>query len=114
MHAGKGSSLSPNPVSSRQATFLFLRRSEQLEMNEQETLITLRHLHPEIDLAYDLVQQFALMLRTRTAEQLDNWLEKVGWDMDGQAFLCCANACSTLSSLLRLPMTTGNGTRAMG
>jgi transposase len=46
-------------------------------MDEQETLITLRHLHPEIDLAYDLVQQFARMLRTRTGEQLDGWLEPV-------------------------------------
>jgi transposase len=49
----------------------------ELEMDEQETLITLRQLHPEIDLAYDLVQQFAQMLRTRTGEQLDDWLEKV-------------------------------------
>ena len=33
--------------------------------------------HPEIDLASDLVQQFAQMLRTRTGEQLDAWLEQV-------------------------------------
>ena len=46
-------------------------------MDEHETLIALRHLHPEIDLAYDLVQQFARMLRTRTGEQLDAWLEQV-------------------------------------
>jgi len=49
----------------------------ELETDEQETLITLRQLHPEIDLAYDLVQQFAQMLRTRTGEQLDAWLEQV-------------------------------------
>lgn len=30
-----------------------------------------------MDLAYDLVQQFAQMLRTRTGEQLDAWLERV-------------------------------------
>ena len=53
--------------------FLFLRRSEDLETDEQETLLTLRHLHSEIDLAYDLVQQFAQMLRTRTGDQLDAW-----------------------------------------
>lgn len=76
-NAAKGCNLSPTPLSSRQATFLFLRRSEELEMDEQETLIRLRHLHPEIDLAYDLVQQFARMLRTRTGEQLDAWLEQV-------------------------------------
>jgi transposase len=76
-NAAKGADLSPTPLSSRQATFLFLRRSKELEMDEQETLITLRQLHPEINLAYDLVQQFAQMLRTRTGEQLDDWLEKV-------------------------------------
>ena len=37
----------------------------------------LRHLHPEVDLAYNLVQQFASMLHTRTGEQLDTWLEQV-------------------------------------
>jgi transposase len=76
-NAAKACDLSPTPLSSRQATFLFLRRSEDLETDEQETLITLRHLHSEIDLAYDLVQQFTQMLRTRTGELLDAWLEKV-------------------------------------
>ncbi len=76
-NAAKGCDLSPSPLSSRQATFLFLRRSGELETDEQETLITLRQLHPEIDLASDLVQQFAQMLRTRTGEQLDAWLEQV-------------------------------------
>jgi transposase len=76
-NAVKGCDLSPAPLSSRRATFLFLRRSEELETDEQETLIMLRHLHPEVDLACDLVQQFARMLRTRTGEQLDSWLEKV-------------------------------------
>ena len=37
----------------------------------------LRQLHPELDLAYVLVQQFVQMLRTRTGEQLDAWLEAV-------------------------------------
>jgi transposase len=76
-NAGKGGDLSPTPLSSRQATFLFLHRSKELETDEQETLIALRQLHPEIDLAYNLVQQFAQMLRTRRGEQLDAWLEKV-------------------------------------
>ena len=34
----------------------------------------LRQLHPEIDLAYLLVQQFLQMVRTRTGERLDAWL----------------------------------------
>lgn len=76
-NAAKGCSLAPTPLSARQATFLFLRRSEDLEADEQQHLSTLRTLHPEIDLAYDLVQQFAQMLRTRTGERLDDWLCRV-------------------------------------
>jgi len=76
-NAGKGCDLAPALLSSRQATFLFLRRSKELETREQETLVMLRHLHPEVDLAYNLVQQFASMLHTRTGEQLDTWLEQV-------------------------------------
>ena len=62
------------PVLARQAMFLFLRRPEELSAEEQETLVLLRSLHPEIDQAYELVQQFAQMLRTRTGERLDDWL----------------------------------------
>lgn len=76
-NAVKGGGLSSAPLSSRRATFLFLRRSEKLETDEQETLIMLRQLHPEVDLVCDLVEQCAQMLRTRTGEQLDSWLEKV-------------------------------------
>ena len=60
--------------SKRLATFLFLRRPEELSMEEQTTVIHLRHLHPDVDLAYLFVQQFAQMLRTRTGEKLDAWL----------------------------------------
>jgi transposase len=65
------------PVQARQAAFLFLRRACELEAEEQATLTQLRSLHPEIDRAYELVQQFAQMLRTRTGEQLDDWLYRV-------------------------------------
>lgn len=67
------------PVLARQAVFLFLRRPKDLLADEQETLAQLRSLHPEVDQAYVLVQQFAHMLHTRTGEQLDAWL-------------CCAKA----------------------
>jgi transposase len=56
---------------------LFLRRPEALEAEDQETLALLRSLHPEVDQAYELAQQFAHMLRTRTGEQLENWLQRV-------------------------------------
>jgi transposase len=65
------------PVLARQAVFLFLRRPEDLEAEEQETLALLRSLHSEVKLTYELVQQFAQMLRTRTGEQLDDWLSNV-------------------------------------
>ncbi len=65
------------PVLARQAMFLFLRRPEELSAEEQETLAQLRSLHPEVDQAYELVQQFAHMLRTRTGEQLNEWLCRV-------------------------------------
>ncbi|MFL5701522.1 MAG: hypothetical protein ACJ8AG_01690 [Ktedonobacteraceae bacterium] len=39
----------------RQAVFLFLRRSWELEADEQETLALLQSLHTEVKLAYELV-----------------------------------------------------------
>jgi transposase len=57
--------------------FLFLRRPEGLEADEQETLALFRTLHAEVDQAYELIQQFVHMLRTRTGEQFDDWLERV-------------------------------------
>jgi transposase len=62
------------PLLARDASFLFLRRSEELSAEEQETLLMLRSLHAEVNQAYELVQQFAQMLRTRTGEYLDTWL----------------------------------------
>jgi transposase len=76
-NASKGAGLAPAPLPSRQATFLFLARPEQLDAEEQELVRQLRHSHPEVNVAYTLVQQFAQMLRTRAGEQLDSWLEQV-------------------------------------
>jgi len=56
---------------------LFLRRPEKLRVEEQEVLARLRQLHSEVDLAYDLVLQFAQMLRNRTGDHLDAWLAQV-------------------------------------
>jgi transposase len=71
-------SVAPALPTSRQAAFLLLRRPEKLCIQEQEQLSKLRLIHPEVDRAYDLVQQFARMLRTRTGAQcLDPWLDQV-------------------------------------
>lgn len=70
-------SKAPALATVRQAAFLFLRRPEKVRVEEQETLTKLRQFHPEVDLAYDLVQQFTQMLRNRTGACLDAWLEQV-------------------------------------
>lgn len=64
-------------LSSRKAAWLFVRRPEDLTVEERETLMTVRQLHPQADLAYGFVQQFAQMVRHRTGAQLDGWLEAV-------------------------------------
>jgi transposase len=69
--------LRPTPILSRQASFLFLRRPEKLRTEEQETLAKLRQRYSEVDLAYDLVQQFVQMLHNRRGECLDAWLDQV-------------------------------------
>ena len=57
---------------------MFLRRPEELTTEEQQTLARLRALDPEVDLAYELVQEFTCMMRERTGKEwLDGWLEKV-------------------------------------
>src|SRR5258708_21651098 len=63
-------------ISSLNGSYLRLRPKE-LRVQEQEQLGKLRQIHPEVDLAYDLVQQFAQILRTRTGEHLDAWLAQV-------------------------------------
>jgi len=55
----------------------FLRCPEKLRVEEQETLVKLCQIDLEVNLAYDLVQQFAQMLRSRTGESLDAWLAQV-------------------------------------
>lgn len=75
-NASKGVRLSPAPLPSRQATFLFLARPEQLDTEEQETVRQLRQSSTSVELAYNLVQQFAQMLRTRMGEDLDAWLTR--------------------------------------
>src|SRR6266702_1752737 len=79
--AGRSPALTANfhaPLCSHEMRcFSFSVAPPELEAEDQETLALLRPLHTEMDQTYELVQQFAQMLRTRTGEQLDAWLEKV-------------------------------------
>ncbi len=71
------SPLTPALPSARQATWLFVRRPEELTTQEKELVQKLRQLHAEVELAYLLVQQFVQMVRMRTGERLDAWLSAV-------------------------------------
>jgi len=62
----------------RSSAFLFLHRPDDLTVEEQASVNKLRQLDPEIDQAYLFTQQFVQMMRSRTGEQLDEWLLAVG------------------------------------
>jgi transposase len=61
----------------------------KLRVEEQEQLDKLRQIHPEVDRAYDLVQQFAHMLRTRTGECLDAWLAEAAKQPPSRTSVLC-------------------------
>ena len=70
----------PHPlrtISVRQATWLFFRKTEDLDEEEQKKLELVRQCSPRAEMAYQLVEAFLQMLRQRTGEQLDTWLQQV-------------------------------------
>ncbi len=76
----KRASIQSNPLltlSASKATWLFFRKHEDLEPEEQETLQQLRQASPHLETAYQLVDEFLQMVRERTGEGLDEWLGKV-------------------------------------
>jgi hypothetical protein len=83
-----------------------------LTPEEQAGLLTLRQSHPEVNQTYDLVQQFAQILRTRTGEQLDTWLTKVAESRipELQSFLLgIERDTSAVAAGLTLPHSNGIG-----
>jgi transposase len=63
--------------SAKQAVWLYLRSPDTLSPTEQEQLTFLRQVHPTLEITYQLVQAFAVMLRTHKGEHLETWLEQV-------------------------------------
>jgi transposase len=59
---------------SRSALWLFMRRPAELEEVEQEDVRAFRLLHPSLNTAYELAQDFLQMMRKREGERLENWL----------------------------------------
>jgi transposase len=64
-------------LSASQATWLFFRKEGDLKAEEQESLRQLRQASLHLESAYQLVEAFVHMVRERTGEQLDAWLEAV-------------------------------------
>ena len=78
----------PNPLlalSANHATWLFFRRPEDLNVEEQETLRQVRQAGAELEITYQLVEGFLHLVRERKGEQLDDWLQAVQ-DSHLQAF----------------------------
>jgi transposase len=74
------SSIPPNALltlPASQATWLFFRTEENFKPEEQESLRQLRQASPDLEVTYQLVEEFLHMVRKRTGEQLDAWLGKV-------------------------------------
>jgi len=75
--AKPASSIQPHALltlSASQAIWLFFRKEVDLKPEEQETLRQLRQASQELEVAYQLVDEFLRMVRERTGEQLDSWL----------------------------------------
>lgn len=64
-------------LSVSEATWLFFRKAEDFKPEEQEDLRQLRQASPDLEVAYQLVDDFLHMVRERTGEQLEQWLKKV-------------------------------------
>jgi len=63
--------------SSRDLSWLVLRRGTTLDATEQAQLEQLEASHGEVQAGIQLTQEFATMLRERQGEQLDTWLARV-------------------------------------
>jgi excisionase family DNA binding protein len=63
--------------SSTAVVSLFMRRPDTLEEIEREHLAAFRLAAPSLDTAYQLVQDFLVMMRQRKGERLDAWLTQV-------------------------------------
>ena len=60
-----------------ETSWLFFRKREDLKPEEQEHLRQLRQASPDLEVTYQLVDEFLHMVRERTGERLDSWLKKV-------------------------------------
>jgi transposase len=62
---------------STSAVCLFMRPPDKLDEGERLDLAALRRVHPDLETAYRLTQDFLQMLRQREGERLSRWLAQV-------------------------------------
>ncbi len=55
------------------AVCLFMRHPDKLDEGERMDLAALRRVHPNLETAYRLTQDFLQMLRKREGERLESW-----------------------------------------
>ncbi len=63
-------------LSARRVAWLLVRRSDELDDDQRQTLTRLRQLSPEAQTIYPLAQEFVEMVRTRSGQSLDSWLHR--------------------------------------
>jgi transposase len=63
-------------VSSRQATWLVLRRPQDLSSEDQRALELVMQAHTQLEVACKLAQSFALMVREKKVSALELWLQE--------------------------------------
>jgi len=73
---GQPLNLPPNPLTPRKATWLVLSRLDPLQAEELLLIDRMRAVHPDIELAIDLAQSFATLVRQHLEESFDPWLER--------------------------------------
>ena len=67
----------PQGLTPRAAASLLMRRPENLTPQQEQALMQLRHIHPEVEELMQLVEGFLQMLRTLQGQQLENWMQQV-------------------------------------
>jgi transposase len=97
-------------MSVQQLTWLFFRKPDEVKAVELKNLHLIRQASPSIETAYHLVDQFLQMVRERTGEHLDQWLEAVKASQL-QAFESCVTGVQqdkdAVLAGLTLPWSTG-------
>jgi transposase len=98
------------PLTVRELVWLVLQRPERLDEAEQSRLLHARQATPVVEGAVSLAQEFAVMVRERQHERLENWLVRA--EASGQSALRSfaygiRRDYAAVEAALRLPYSNG-------